>query len=115
MAAFKIEPICKPCSANNRHQQHCHYYYFYNQRLGFSDVRFRRLGSAFLNLRLHKKWECALSALVQSEGPTTSVEEDKTSVSSGGTEEVQITETRGFHKDLNLLPSQFLLISCYII
>lgn len=101
MAAFKVVPICKPCCANNHHQ-HCHYYY--NQRLGFSDFCFRRVGSAFLNLRLHKKREYALSALVHSEGPTTSVEDDKPSVSSAGNEEVQITETGGFHKDLNLRP-----------
>lgn len=112
MAAFKVVPICKPCCVNNHQQQHCRYYY--NQRLGFSDVCYRQVGSALLDLRLYKKRECALSALVQSEGPTTSVEDDKISVSPGVTEEVQITETRDFHKDLNLLPSEsyfyFLLI-----
>lgn len=60
-----------------------------------------------MNLLPQKKWEYASRALVQSEGVKTSVEDDKPYVSSGDTKEIQITQARRFHKDLNLLPSEF--------
>lgn len=101
MASFKAIPICNPCSTAN-HKQQCHYNC--NQKLSFSDFGSR---SAILNLLPQKKWEYASRALVQSEGVKTSVEDDKPYVSSGDTKEIQITQARRFHKDLNLLPSEF--------
>lgn len=98
MASFKAIPICNPCSTAN-HKQQCHYNC--NQKLSFSDFGSR---SAILNLLPQKKWEYASRALVQSEGVKTSVEDDKPYVSSGDTKEIQITQARRFHKDLNLLP-----------
>lgn len=108
MAAIKAVPICKVCCTTNNNHHHC---YYYSKKIGVSESGFRRFGSGLLNLRLQSKWECALGGVLseaQRQRAITPVEEDDKSsvVSPGGIEQTQITQTRGFHKDLQSLPSE---------
>ncbi|KAL2475648.1 Arogenate dehydratase/prephenate dehydratase 1 [Abeliophyllum distichum] len=97
--ALKVAPIWV-YSTNDRKN-------FAYSELGFSDFVCTNGGSpASLNLRLRRNWEC-LS--VFSHRATTPVEDEipltPGVAAPGGIEEAtQITEGRGFHKDLNSLP-----------
>ncbi|XP_027185599.1 arogenate dehydratase/prephenate dehydratase 1, chloroplastic isoform X1 [Coffea eugenioides] len=97
MASIKGVPICKACCATNNNHRHC---YYYSKQIGLSESGSRNL----LNLRVQNKWECRLGGvLTKTQTATTPVEEnDKPSVDGNG--ETQITETRGFHRDLQSLP-----------
>jgi arogenate/prephenate dehydratase len=74
--------------------------------LGASDLGSRNSGSAVslrFDLEKFRKWECcSLGALAQR--AITPVEDEKPHVP--GVESTQGNESRGFHKDLNLLPSE---------
>ncbi|XP_062162547.1 arogenate dehydratase/prephenate dehydratase 1, chloroplastic isoform X2 [Alnus glutinosa] len=78
--------------------------------LGASDLGSRNSGSAVslrFDLEKFRKWECcSLGALAQR--AITPVEDEKPHMpgveSSGAVESTQGNESRGFHKDLNLLP-----------
>ncbi|CAK9146861.1 unnamed protein product [Ilex paraguariensis] len=64
--------------------------------LGVTDLGCRRSGSV-LNLRFERKWECCgASAQRKPQAPVLGLQD--------GSELTHITETRGFHKDLNSLP-----------
>jgi arogenate/prephenate dehydratase len=85
--------------------------------LGASDLGPRNSGSAFslrFDLEKFRKWECC-SLAVLAQRAITPVEDEKPHVSevesSGAIEPTQDNESRGFHKDLNLLPSEFNSIS----
>nr|XP_027088797.1 arogenate dehydratase/prephenate dehydratase 1, chloroplastic-like isoform X2 [Coffea arabica] len=97
MASIKGVPICKACCATNNNHRHC---YYYSKQIGLSESGSRNL----LNLRVQNKWECRLGGvLTKTQTATTPVEEnDKPSVDGNG--ETQITEARGFHRDLQSLP-----------
>uniref|UniRef100_A0A5B6YUV9 Arogenate dehydratase n=1 Tax=Davidia involucrata TaxID=16924 RepID=A0A5B6YUV9_DAVIN len=77
-------------------------------QLGVSNSGSNRSGSGW-NLRFDldrsRKWECCG---VLAQRATTPVEDEKPLTSGfespGGTDQTQITESRGFHKDLNSLP-----------
>ncbi|XP_071922599.1 arogenate dehydratase/prephenate dehydratase 1, chloroplastic isoform X3 [Coffea arabica] len=99
MASIKGVPICKACCATNNNHRHC---YYYSKQIGLSESGSRNL----LNLRVQNKWECRLGGvLTKTQTATTPVEEnDKPSVDGNG--ETQITEARGFHRDLQSLPSE---------
>ncbi|XP_030932638.1 arogenate dehydratase/prephenate dehydratase 1, chloroplastic-like isoform X3 [Quercus lobata] len=78
--------------------------------LGSSDLWSRNSGSAFnlrFDLEKSRKWECCCLAVL-AQRAITSVEDEKPNVSgvepSWGIERTQGNESRGFHKDLNLLP-----------
>ncbi|XP_059438261.1 arogenate dehydratase/prephenate dehydratase 1, chloroplastic isoform X2 [Corylus avellana] len=78
--------------------------------LGASDLGSRNSGSAFslrYDLEKFRKWECC-SLAVLAQRAITPVEDEKPHVSgvesSGAIEPTQGNESRGFHKDLNLLP-----------
>ncbi|XP_071922601.1 arogenate dehydratase/prephenate dehydratase 1, chloroplastic isoform X5 [Coffea arabica] len=100
MASIKGVPICKACCATNNNHRHC---YYYSKQIGLSESGSRNL----LNLRVQNKWECRLGGvLTKTQTATTPVEEnDKPSVDGNG--ETQITEARGFHRDLQSLPSAY--------
>lgn len=66
-----------------------------------------------LDLRSLNKWECrCVSALAQNHRAITPVEDEKPYTrdveSSEATEGSQNSESTGFHKDLSLLPSEFI-------
>ncbi|XP_059662355.1 arogenate dehydratase/prephenate dehydratase 1, chloroplastic [Cornus florida] len=94
--ALKAVPIW--VSSNNSHVQ-----------LGFSELGTKRYGSG-LNLRFdldrYRKWECC--GLLLAQRAISPVEDEKPLTpgleSPGETDQTQITESRGFHKDLNSLP-----------
>ncbi|GMP75504.1 hypothetical protein CsSME_00032566 [Camellia sinensis var. sinensis] len=85
-------------------------------QLGFTDLGSRRSGSDS-NLRFgvdkSREWECC--GMVLSQRAITPVEDEKPLAprfdSPGGADQTQITESRGFHRDLNSLPSEFNQIS----
>ncbi|CAL5410692.1 unnamed protein product [Camellia sinensis] len=78
-------------------------------QLGFTDLGSRRSGSDS-NLRFgvdkSREWECC--GMVLSQRAITPVEDEKPLAprfdSPGGADQTQITESRGFHRDLNSLP-----------
>nr|POE49978.1 hypothetical protein CFP56_48537 [Quercus suber] len=79
--------------------------------LGSLDLWSRKSGSAFnlrFDLEMPRKWECCCLAVL-AQIAITSVEDEKPKVSgvepSWGIERTQGNESRGFHKDLNLLPN----------
>lgn len=79
---------------------------------GASDLVTRNSGSAFslrFDLEKFRKWECC-SLGVLAQRAITPVEDEKPHVSgvtsSEAIEPTQGNESRGFHKDLNLLPSE---------
>lgn len=82
---------------------------FLFSELGFSDFVCTKGGSpAFLNLRIRRNWEC-LSVFfpratipVEDEIPLT----PGVAAPGGIVEATQITEGRGFHRDLKSLPSE---------
>ncbi|XP_009357463.1 arogenate dehydratase/prephenate dehydratase 1, chloroplastic [Pyrus x bretschneideri] len=74
---------------------------------GVSDLGTNRPGLA-LNSN-SRKWECSCLAFASAQRAITPVEDEKLSLggaaeSSGAMERIEDNETRGFHKDLNLLP-----------
>ncbi|CAN6552744.1 unnamed protein product [Malus baccata var. baccata] len=74
---------------------------------GVSDLGTTRSGLA-LNSN-SRKWECSCLAVASAHRAITPVEDEKPSLggaaeSSGAMERIEDNETRGFHKDLNLLP-----------
>ncbi|KAM1959772.1 hypothetical protein FF1_005212 [Malus domestica] len=74
---------------------------------GVSDLGTNRSGLA-LNSN-SRKWECSCLAVASAHRAITPVEDEKPSLggaaeSSGAMERIEDNETRGFHKDLNLLP-----------
>ncbi|XP_068322564.1 arogenate dehydratase/prephenate dehydratase 1, chloroplastic-like [Pyrus communis] len=74
---------------------------------GVSDLGTNRSGLA-LNSN-SRKWECSCLAFASAQRAITPVEDEKPSLggaaeSSGAMERIEDNETRGFHKDLNLLP-----------
>ena len=83
-----------------------------NTQAGFADSGSNRSGSGpnlRLDLERFRKWECC-GVLAQRE--ITPVEDGKPVTpefdSPGANDEAQITESRGFHKDLNSLPSELI-------
>lgn len=77
-----------------------------------SDLWSRNSGSTFnlrFDLEKSRKWECCCLAVL-AQRAITPVEDEKPDVSgvgpSWGIERTQGNESRGFHKDLNLLPSK---------
>jgi len=86
-----------------------------HSKVGVSDLGLRRCADlrCYWDLERLPKWECCcLSVLAQR--AITPVEDEKPSApqvdTSGATDQVQDTQSRGFHKDLNLLPSELLYI-----
>lgn len=77
-------------------------------QLGVSDSGRIRTGSG-LNWRIGRKWECLGSSVAQR--GKTPVEDEKplAPALTGGTDPTRITESTGFHKDLNSLPSELIL------
>ncbi|KAJ0946731.1 putative hydro-lyase [Helianthus annuus] len=88
-------------------------------QLGLSDFvqnkkKIQPLSSYRVNLASFKKWECKGLKLAQNEVSQIPVEDDEKplsppdlegeSVADGKIEETQITESKGFHRDLNSLP-----------
>ena len=82
---------------------------FSNQ--GVSDLR-SNLSGLCLNLSL-RKWECCCLGVSLAQRAITPVEGEKPILpgmeSAGAIQRVEDTEARGFHKDMNLLPSEFLV------
>lgn len=96
--ALKLVPIWACCT----NQQHC-CTYPQSLKLGYGS---RLSGSSFLNLRAHKKWEC-LVLLSETERAITPVEDEQPLAPPGdaSVQEAQIIQSKGFHRDLQSLPS----------
>ncbi|KAJ6333824.1 hypothetical protein OIU76_025935 [Salix suchowensis] len=89
-----------------------------HSKAGVSDLGLRRCVDlrCYWDLERLPKWECCcLSVLAQR--AITPVEDEKPSApqvdTSGAIDQVQDTQSRGFHKDLNLLPIFVVLSQCY--
>nr|GMC81446.1 arogenate dehydratase/prephenate dehydratase 1, chloroplastic [Ipomoea batatas] len=97
--ALKAVPIWVSCGNNQR----CNHY---TPSCGSHVVQSWRLGSGdgFLNrLRLRQKWDCSVALYQMS--ASSSVEDDEPFVPPGGAvEEIHISPSSGFRKDLNSLP-----------
>lgn len=76
---------------------------------GISDLGSARSGLA-LNLSL-RNWECCCLGVSLAQRAITPVEDEKPNLpgmeSAGAIERIENNESRGFHKDMNLLPSEF--------
>lgn len=107
--ALKAVPIWVCCGNQrcNQYTQSC------RSQLGVPDVESWRLGSGVLNLRLHQKWGCSValyqtsaSSVEDDDGPFVPPEIAAPGGSGGGAvEEIHITPSSGFRRDLNSLPS----------
>ena len=78
---------------------------------GVSDLRSNRSGLC-VNLSL-KKWECCCLGVSMAQRAITPVEDEKPNLSgmesAGAIQRIEEIEAMGFHKDMNLLPSEFSL------
>lgn len=75
---------------------------------GISDLGSTRSGLAF-NLSF-RKWECCCLGVASAQRAITPVEDEKPNLtgaeSSRAIQRIEDNESRGFHKDMNLLPSE---------